>query len=514
MGPQRSQVAAGRGVLDGLGPGGVPEALTREPAPTLRRLMFVLGGVLVSVALVAAVALVVITTALSHETSRVAAMDARLRASLRTKVTLLAYARASDRAVSEQSTAAADGRTAAESALHSAMREPRRLATPARTAELDNLLLKGEAYVATRKRLEAEGLPLGAVIERSTPALEAAFDDLDRLIASDDAAVRLVEGGARDWHAVANVLGASVGTLLLLGFTFAMAGVSLLVQRPLLATTRAIARFAGGDESARTVPSGVREIRRMAATFNDLADRLGRQEADRLTFLGGVAHDLRNPLAALKMATDVVHRGTQPPSPERLVRTLAIVARQIERLDRMVGDLLDSTRIESGRLELRREPLDVRPIVGQVVELYRPVAPAHEIVFIEPTEALVVDFDPTRIGQVITNLVSNAVKYSPGGGRVTVTAFAERSDAIVSVSDEGMGIPPDERDQIFEPFRRTRRSRELLPGIGLGLSVARKIVAGHGGTLEVESRVGVGSTFRVKLPLVAATPRARPNVPP
>ena len=122
----------------------------------------------------------------------------------------------------------------------------------------------------------------------------------------------------------------------------------------------------------------------MAATFNDLADRLARQESDRLTFLGGVAHDLRNPLGALRMATEVVRRGKRPPSPERMERTLAIVARQIERLDRMVGDLLDSTRIESGRLELRPEPLDVRPIVGHVVELYRPVSPAHEIVFVEP----------------------------------------------------------------------------------------------------------------------------------
>ena len=391
-------------------------------APTLRRSMLGLGGVLVSVALVAAVALVVITTALNRETRGVAAMDARLRASLQTKVGLLTYARASDRAVSEGSAVAATGRTEAESALRSALHDTRRLAVPASVTVRDSLIRKGEDYIATRKRLEAEGLPL-------------------------------------------------------------------------------------------TVPSGARELRDMAATFNELADRLARQEADRLTFLGGIAHDLRNPLSALKMATDVVRLGKQPTSRERLERTLAIVARQIGRLDRMVGDLLDSTRIESGRLELRREPLDVRPVIGQVVELYRPVAPAHELVFVEPKEAVIADFDPTRIEQVITNLVSNAVKYSPHGGRVTVTAFAERSEAIVEVTDEGMGIPPEERDQIFEPFRRTRRSRELLPGVGLGLSVARKIVAGHGGSLEVESHVGAGSTFRVRLPLVSAGSGAPPDGP-
>ena len=153
----------------------------KESAPTLRRSMFVLGGVLVSVALVAAAALVAITV-LSHEMHRVAAEDARLRASLHTKVALLTYGRASDRAVSERSQPASDGRAEAESGLRAALRETRRLATPERRPELDSLILKGEGYVATRKRLEAEGLPLGVVIEQSTPALEAVFGDLQQLI--------------------------------------------------------------------------------------------------------------------------------------------------------------------------------------------------------------------------------------------------------------------------------------------------------------------------------------------
>jgi signal transduction histidine kinase len=476
----------------------------RRPPPTLRRSIFALGSILVSVALIAAVALVVITTVLNHGMSRVAAEDARLRASLRTKIALLAYARASDRAMSEHSTAASEGRAEAESNLHSALRETRRLATPKRQSDLDNLMLKGEGYVATRQRLEAEGLPLGTIIDQSTPALEGVFSDLQRQVASDDAAVGAAEASFREWHALAVVLGISAGALLLLGFSFAMAGANLLVRRPLLATTQTIARFARGDESARAVPSGARELGEMATTFNDLIDRLARQDSDRLTFLGGVAHDLRNPLAALKMATDIALLDGHPSSPDKSERTLALVARQIGRLDRMVGDLLDSTKIESGRLELRPAVLDVRPIAGQVVELYQPLSPSHEIVFVESTEAVIANCDATRIEQVVTNLVSNAVKYSPDGGRVTVSAFAEHSEAIVSVTDEGMGIPAEEHERIFEPFRRTRRSRELVPGVGLGLSVVRKIVAAHGGTLELESQVGVGSTFRVRLPLASA----------
>ena len=179
-------------------------------APTLRRSMLGFGGVLMAVALIAAIALVVITTALSQETSRVAAMDARLRASLRTKVALLGYARASDWAQSERTTAASAGRSEAEVALRSALRDMRRLALPVRLAEVDDLTGKSEGYVATRKRLEAEGLPLGTVIEQSTPWVNAAFDDLEHLVASDDAAVRGAETSAREWHAVANILGVSV----------------------------------------------------------------------------------------------------------------------------------------------------------------------------------------------------------------------------------------------------------------------------------------------------------------
>jgi two-component system, OmpR family, sensor histidine kinase MtrB len=317
--------------------------------------------------------------------------------------------------------------------------------------------------------------------------------------------VRTAQLSTRHWQAAANIIGIGVGILLLIGFAFAVAGTNVLLERPLLAITRAIARFAGGDESARTVPAGPRELRQMATTFNDLADRLVRQDRERLTFLGGVAHDLRNPLSVLKMATDAVRRGELPGSPEKIAQILAIVGRQIDHLDRMVGDLLDSTRIESGRLELRPELLDLRSIASCIVDLYRHVSPTHELVCVEPNDAVVAECDSTRIAQVITNLVSNAIKYSPDGGRVTVTTSTEGLAAVISVSDEGVGVPLEDHERIFEPFHRCQRSQELAPGVGLGLSVARKIVAAHGGTLELESRRGAGSTFQIILPLAAAS---------
>jgi signal transduction histidine kinase len=121
---------------------------------------------------------------------------------------------------------------------------------------------------------------------------------------------------------------------------------------------------------------------------------------------------------------------------------------------------------------------------------------------------LLVSCDALRIEQVLTNLVSNAIKYSPRGGRVEVTLEQPGTEAILNVVDQGVGIPSDDQAHIFEPFRRSGASRELVPGAGLGLFVARRIVEAHGGRIEVESRPGAGSTFRVHLPLTAVSKAA------
>jgi two-component system sensor histidine kinase MtrB len=238
----------------------------------------------------------------------------------------------------------------------------------------------------------------------------------------------------------------------------------------------------------------------VAATFDELADRLVRQKQERLAFVAAVAHDLRNPLSALKLAGDALQRGPQPPDPERVSRTLAMVGRQVKQLDRMVGDLLDATRVQSGRFELRLQDVDLRAVVQHVAELFRPVSELHRIVLVTPEQPIVVRGDPMRIEQVINNLVSNAIKYSPKGGQVTIAAsMAAGAEAVVAVTDEGLGIARDELPHVFEPFHRGAASRELVQGVGLGLAVARRLVEAHGGRLEVESQPGKGSTFRVRL---------------
>jgi signal transduction histidine kinase len=166
----------------------------------------------------------------------------------------------------------------------------------------------------------------------------------------------------------------------------------------------------------------------------------------------------------------------------------------------MVFDFVDAARIEAGRLELQLETCDVREIARVPIDLFEPTAPAHRLSLVAPHEPVLVTCDPARIEQVLNNLLSNAIKYSPRGGRVTV-AIEPRDDFVaLSVTDEGVGISAEDRALIFEPFRRTGSSKESVPGVGLGLFIAKRIVESHGGRITVGSAPEKGSTFRVELP--------------
>ena len=180
----------------------------------------------------------------------------------------------------------------------------------------------------------------------------------------------------------------------------------------------------------------------------------------------------------------------------------------------MVGDFLDASRIEGGHLELIRRRSDARDFVRDVVQLYETSSFSHPLRLAIPSSPVMVDCDPERMAQVLNNLVSNAIKYSPNGGPVVLSLREEGENAILTVSDSGIGIAHGDLEKIFEPFRRTGASRETIPGVGLGLSVSRRIVEGHGGRIVVQSELGAGSTFRVEVPLAEARPASVPEEEP
>lgn len=397
-----------------------------------------------------------------------------------------------------------------EMRLSAHLEKVERLAT---SSEESALLLDARERVA--RYLITQREVLGEESARLSPRAGAELDQalvaLERLIELNVREARAAEAQAARWDRFAHLGGPLLATLLLMGMVALLYWVRRAVMRPVTQIRHAMRRFASGRKRTRAPESGPAELREVARTFNEMASSLARQQEDQLTFLAGVAHDLRNPLSALKMSAALVAPGREV-SPERIQKTFALVRRQVARLDRMVGDLLDATRIEAGKLELVLEERDARELARAVVELYQASGASHELRLVLPDAPVPLFCDGTRLEQVLNNLVSNALKYSPAGSRIDVVVAREGEQALLSVSDQGIGLSAEERRCLFAAFKRGSGAREHAPGAGLGLSVARRIVEAHGGRIDVESQPGKGSVFRVRLPLsrTATQPVPRP----
>ena len=225
----------------------------------------------------------------------------------------------------------------------------------------------------------------------------------------------------------------------------------------------------------------------------------------RQAFLAIAAHELRTPLTTIKGNAQLFADLVRQPSldRDRLTRFAAQFLRQVTRLETLVNDLLDVSRIQHGRLELRLEPVDLADLAKQALAHFQHSphrTPRHTLALDAPAP-VVGTYDPARLDQVLANLLSNALKYSPEGGEIRVGVRREQDQAVISVSDQGMGIAPAEQAQLFKPFARGTASQRGIQGMGLGLYLTRQIVERHGGTIGLRSEPGVGSIFTVRLPL-------------
>ncbi|HEY2389141.1 MAG TPA: PAS domain S-box protein [Candidatus Binatia bacterium] len=245
----------------------------------------------------------------------------------------------------------------------------------------------------------------------------------------------------------------------------------------------------------------------------DISERkraeLERAENDRRKdeFLAILAHELRNPLAPVRNAARYL-RLKGPTDPE-LRRPVDMIERQVAQMARLIDDLLDVSRISRGTLELRRERVAASEIVDAAVDACQDdiQAKGHRLRIELPTAPIELDADRERLIQVLSNLIGNAVKYTPAGGRITLRVEAEPpSTFIVTVKDDGIGIPPGKLTEIFDLFARVDQSLERQGGLGIGLTLARQLVELHGGTIEARSEgVGCGSELVVKLPVIVAS---------
>ena len=327
--------------------------------------------------------------------------------------------------------------------------------------------------------------------------------------------------------ALANVTGLLAAVALFaLGLSVVVA--SAMARRfttPLRRLTEASRGLAEGDLSRRVPPSEVRagssELAELAVQFNAMADRVEesveiiRLDRDRSRdFLADVSHELRTPLAALRMFNELLEAGAAD-DPEARNEFIESSGQQIERLDWLAQNLLELSKLDSGLVLLDLRPDDLRAAVEMAVEQTAAAATRRgvHVALHLPDAPIRIRHDPQRIGQVVANLVANAIKFTPRDGSVTVDLAATPDGARIEVSDTGVGIDPAELPHIFERFYRGSQANEARgSGSGLGLAIVHSIVDMHGGTIEVESRVGSGSRFIVTLPrdprLIEGTPAA------
>jgi signal transduction histidine kinase len=225
-------------------------------------------------------------------------------------------------------------------------------------------------------------------------------------------------------------------------------------------------------------------------------------------FLAMLGHELRNPLSPILTALQLMKLH----GPQGSERAREVIERQVMHLTRLVDDLLDVSRIARGKVELKREVIELAEIVAKAIEMASPLLEQrnHALTVDVPRHGLAVDADPTRLGQVVSNLLTNAAKYTPPAGRITVRARAEGGELMLSVQDTGIGIGPEVLPRIFEMFvQDIQASDRALGGLGLGLTIVRNLVERHGGSVSVRSDgPGRGSEFLVRLPRVERAAQA------
>ena len=337
---------------------------------------------------------------------------------------------------------------------------------------------------------------------------------------------------------------AILGAVMLVSLMIALllsAWLQAVVTTPILAVTKVAKQvIERRDFSLRAQTQAQDETGVLVEAFNDMLGEVGRRaealeaayatlqheiaerraaetalrHADRRKdeFLATLAHELRNPLAPMRNGLDILGLRNLPP--ERLVFVRELMERQVAQLTRLVDDLLDVSRISTGKLVLRRERMPLQPAVGNAIDTAKPLIESrgHRLVVNMPDTPIEVDGDATRLTQVIGNLLNNAAKYTPPGGTITLDVVARMPEVEIAVTDTGIGIPPGMVARVFDMFTQVDTSLDRsTAGLGVGLSLARRLTELHGGAIRVESKgPGQGSRFVVHLPLAADGARPSP----
>ena len=265
--------------------------------------------------------------------------------------------------------------------------------------------------------------------------------------------------------------------------------------QPIEEMMEAAEHVAQGDYAARVTERGPREVRDLTRAFNTMTDRLHTSDEQRRRLLADISHELRTPLTVLQGNVEGMLDGIYQPDAVRLESILE----ETRVMSRLIDDLRTLADAESGTLRLQREPTDLGVLLNEVIASFRGQAQSIGVsLSVEAAPDLpLIELDPARIHQVLTNLIANALRYTPSGGQIQVRGELHGADLRVTVNDTGRGIAPQDLPHIFERYTKSSDSR----GSGLGLAIARDLVEAHGGTITAQSQIGQGTTISFTLPI-------------
>lgn len=279
----------------------------------------------------------------------------------------------------------------------------------------------------------------------------------------------------------------TIATLAALLLTFLL---SRHITRPIERLTVAVHAIGRGELSSRVQVNGRDEIAQLATSFNTMADAIAMQQELRQRMAGDVAHELRTPLTNLRCELEAIQDGLASADPPRI----ASLHEEVLHLQRLVEDLQELAVADAGALPLHLERLDLNDVIARAAGTHAQLVLAEK--------PLLVDADPTRLRQIVQNLLSNAISHTPEGGAIEVRLTQDDRDARVSVRDSGPGLAPEQLERIFERFYRVDEARgRERGGAGLGLAIVRRLVELHGGRVWAESPAGEGATFTFTIPL-------------
>ncbi len=302
----------------------------------------------------------------------------------------------------------------------------------------------------------------------------------------------------------ANPIAIVMGAGFILGGILISIFITRSITKPLTLMRNKTREVANGDFDCKLDLASPPEIKDLADDFDLMCDKLKETDKMKSEFFSLMAHELRTPLASIKEGTNLLLEGIGEDLKENQKMVLSIMAEESNHLIDLVNSLLDLSKLEAGMMELKMEPSDLRPLIKRAVSGMEPLAMAKNVsIQVEmPQNLPSVKMDGDRVLQALRNLTGNAVKFTPEGGRIAISARKVQEGIAVSIADSGPGIPKEDLTAIFDKFKQTTiTSYRKLKGTGLGLAIVKRIINAHGGRVWVESEAGQGSTFIFLLPL-------------